>query len=131
MSRLRGREMQDDELDLDGTEEDSDEERRASYVSARCTSEKKASYHALAERLGYPDFSKFMIAMLDSLERDFGQNEEYECHLLHVRDDTILAAEAHEVDGVPFATAAFRVVAPRRFWDHVRQATAVSSRSKD
>ena len=89
------------------------------FISARCDIDRKEAYQEMARKLGYSNFSEFLLVVLDSLEGRF-LDEAWECHLLHVHEDKIVAAEAHEVGGVPMATSAFRIVAPERFWAHVK-----------
>lgn len=102
------------------------EESRESYINARCTEAKKEEYIELAENFGFDNFSEFIITLLDSLSQKYLE-EGWECHLIHVNGETILAAEAQEVGGVPMATAAFKIIAPERFWAHVRSATVVKT----
>jgi len=101
------------------------EESRESYINARCTEAKKRDYIELAGKFGYENFSEFIITVLDSLEQRYLEDG-WECHLIHVNGTTIVASEAQEVGGVPMATAAFKVVAPGRFWSHVRSSTSSS-----
>ncbi len=97
----------------------------STHINARCTEEQKRDYIELAHNFGYDNFSEFLIEMLESL-KDKYRSEGWESNLIHVSGNQIVAAEAHEVDGVPLATAAFPVVAPARFWNHVRAENAVS-----
>ena len=99
------------------------------HIHVRCDGQRKEDYGQLAENLGYDNLSAFITALLESM-RDRYLDGEWKSQLLHLSDDRIVAAEAHEVDGLPMGTAAFPVVAPARFWRHVREVTA-SSASED
>jgi hypothetical protein len=90
------------------------------HINARCTEDKKAEYVELALAFGYDNFSEFLIAVLDSMN-DRYRSEGWESHLVHVSGDRIVAADAHKLDGFPLATAAFPVVAPGRFWNHLEE----------
>jgi hypothetical protein len=97
---------------------------RDDAINARCTSEQKASYTRLAEQWGYDTLSEFVLTVLDSLVEDYGEGQ-YESHMLHVFEDTIVSVDEGALDGgvSSMATAAFPVVAPARFWAHARAHT--------
>lgn len=95
------------------------------HIHVRCDEHQKAAYAQLAANFGYDNLSAFVTAVLESM-KDRYIDTEWCSHLLHVSDDRIVAAEAHEVDGLPIGTSAFPVVAPARFWRHVREVTASS-----
>jgi hypothetical protein len=100
---------------------------RSTHINARCTEEQKQAYIDLAASLGYGDgqFSEFLIDILEAL-RDSYNEDAWTSGLVHLSENRVVAAEAHEVDGVPMATAAFHVVAPATFWRHVRRHVDVS-----
>lgn len=100
----------------------SKKKRSSIMVSARCKREQKDAYIELAEALGFDSLSRFVIGVLDGMTERYS-SDSWECRLVHVNEDRIVAAEASDVGGVPLATAAYKVVAPKAFWDHIEQVT--------
>lgn len=89
---------------------------QSTHINARCKPEKKEEYIALARAFGYSNFSEFLIAVLDSMNERYG-NEGWESHLVYVSGDQIVAVDTSE--GFSLATAAFPLVAPKTFWNHL------------
>lgn len=87
------------------------------HINARCDEDKKQEYLALASAFGYDNFSEFIITLLDSMVERY-RDEGWESHLLHMHGDRVIPPES--LEGVSLATAAFPVVAPARFWNHVQ-----------
>ena len=92
------------------------------HIHARCDKQRKDEYIELAESMGYDTLSAFVISLLESM-RDRYLDPGWRSHLLHVSEDRIVGAEAHEGTDIPMGTSAFPVVAPDHFWDHVRKFT--------
>lgn len=92
---------------------------KTTHINARCDEKRKRRYMEMAESFGYANFSEFLIAVLDAMS-DRYRDEGWESHLVHVSGDRILAADAHEMNGIELAVSAFPVVAPATFWHHVR-----------
>lgn len=97
------------------------------HISARCTAERKEAYLRMADQLGYGNFSEFLLQLLDSMSEQWGGEDGYECHLLHVQDEQIVGVGPSPVTDVSRASAAFSVVAPKRFWRHVHRVVDSSS----
>ena len=92
--------------------------KQSSHINARWAPEKKEEYIELARHMGYSNFSEFLIALLDSLNDKY-RGDGWESHLVYVSGDRIVAVR--EADQIPMATAAFPVVAPSRFWRHIKE----------
>ena len=89
---------------------------RVTHINARCDEAKKERYIELSRRLGYSNFSEFLIAVLDSMSDKYC-SEGWESHLVHLVRDRVVSAD--RVAGAPIATAAFPIVAPEVFWKHI------------
>lgn len=94
---------------------------RDEHINARCRSDQKDAYIRVAERFGYGNLSEFLLTVMDSLVEDYG-TDRYACHMLHVCDDRIVAVDTEGLDMVATPSAAYKVVAPERFWEHLRAA---------
>jgi hypothetical protein len=91
------------------------------HISARCSQERKDAYIKMARQLGYRNFSEFLLHFLDAMTDQWGGDNGFECHLLHIQDERVVGMGPSPVTDVPRATAAFAVVAPKRFWRHVKR----------
>ena len=97
------------------------------HISARCPQERKDAYIRMASQLGYSNFSEFLLQVLDSMADQWGGDDNYECHLLHVQGEQIVGMGPSPVTDVQGASAAYSVIGPKRFWRHVKRASESSS----
>lgn len=84
------------------------------FVSVRVTEENKEAFHKLPSKFGYPDFSKFLEAVLKSLVVSHDE-EGWRCQMVHLEGDRIVIDET----SAGLRTAGFRIVAPEAFWRYI------------
>lgn len=97
-----------------------DKDARSDHFSARCRPDQKQRWMDLSLRLGYENFSEFLVLILDSL-CDRYEVEGWESRLLHVSGDRIVGAGLRS-EGVAAVAGAFPIVAPDHFWKAVEGA---------
>lgn len=91
---------------------------RTTHINARCEEDQKQRYIELSKKFGYENFSEFLIALLDSMA-DRYHTEDWESRLVYMVGNRVVAASSDKMAGAPIPTAAFPVVAPAHFWNHL------------
>jgi hypothetical protein len=88
------------------------------HLSVRIDEEQKKMLAELGRRLGYPDTSKFMNAVIEGLTERY-DGEEWESGLVHLDGDKI--SDRADRTAEPSDIYAFPIVAPARFWRYLRR----------
>lgn len=90
------------------------------HISARCTPDQKERYELAQERLGFRNLSELLLDSLDCLS-DAVHEDGWECRLIHLEGDRIVAMGDVLDAGMLSPTTAFPIVAPASFWRRVER----------
>jgi|GEM_PF-4672271 len=88
------------------------------HLSVRIDEDKKIILADLGRRLGYPDTSKFVNAVIEGLIERY-DGEEWESGLVHLDGDKV--TDRPDQSAEPSDIYAFPIVAPARFWRYLRR----------
>jgi hypothetical protein len=89
---------------------------KATSFTVRCREAQKTTYEEAARRLGYEDFSPFVLDVLDTVATSI-EHSGWECRLVSVKDGRVLLVEGVESGIDPVGS--YRLVAPESFWKSI------------